>query len=147
MARFEFEGIEEVESLLMRLENAHNVSGNADIGQLLSEAGELLSEYFRGALAGVIKGIRNTGILIDSIKPTAPKGEGNNGQCVDVFPYGAHERNKKASTVGYFLEVGTSNPKRPAHHWCSNTVDDVGDEIATFLAEGVSQIIDKELGG
>ena len=149
MARFEFDVSQLDDNIVARLGKIQHVSGNPAFDDVLQQAGTKMSEYFKGALAGL--GKDDTGQLIDSIKPTAVRITGNNEKSVDVYPHGTRKSTDRQKSgvrnamVGFVHEYGSS--KVNASHWMSNTVDDVGDEIAGLIADGVSQIIDNELGG
>lgn len=150
MARFEFDVSQMDGNIATRLGKIHDVKENAAFDEVLKTAGERLAEHFRSTLMALgmhtSKSKRATNQLINSIKPTMPKILGNNAKYVDVYPQGTRKkRGIRNAMVGFVHEYGTSN--NPARHWMSNTVDDVGDEIAGIVADGVSQIIDKELGG
>jgi len=144
MARFEYDVSQLDDNIVTRIGKIYDVSGNSAFDEILKKAGERLAEYFRGALFGL--GLKDSGQLIDSIKPTEISISGNNEKSIDVSPQGARkERGVRNAMVGFVHEYGTS--KLTATHWMSNTVDDVGDEIAGMIADEVSKIIDNELGG
>jgi len=155
MARFEV-GVSQIDDkVIARIKAAHDVGGNAKFDAVLESAGERLAEYFRGALSQM--GIRKTGQLIESVKPTKAKAGKNGAKYVDVYPQGirAKESGRKKpvsnAMVGYAHEYGVMRvpPKKstPARHWMSNTVDDVGEEIQDAVTQGLNEIFNNELGG
>jgi len=148
MAKFEFDIKQLENNIVGRIGKIQNVSGNPAYGSILQRAGARLAEYFKGTLISL--GKDDTGQLIDSIKPTDVKITGNNEKSIDVYPHGmrkptARQRGVRNAMVGFVHEYGSSKVK--ASHWMSNTVDDVGDEIAQMVADGVSQIIENQLKG
>ena len=143
MARFFVEGVRgkmpgSVEAIV----------GEAADGALL-EAGERLSEYYRGAISE--HGLIDTGELMESIGPTTVRVSAKEGRHLDVYPQGTRKNGTRNAAVGFYHEYGVkrSSPRKSvnATHWMSNALDDVEEEINEILKRGVAEAMENALLG
>lgn len=151
MAKFSFNGIDEISASFEQMENLTDEEKLS----ILRPAGDLLREKFIEKISSLFT--QHTGDLVGSI--TIQKRTGDDGAYLHITPTGKHrgsgtgKRKRKNgrsngsysgtnAEVAYILEYGS--PRIAARHWMEETCEEQADNVAEAQQQAWDELLTKK---